>query len=353
MPIYELKDNRIEALKETSFQEQGLRERQDMQRLLQDQIHVVDPDVMVLAEEFARWDDSRRRIDLLGLDRNAGLVVFELKRTVDGGHMELQALRYASMVSRMTFEQAVEAHAGWLAARGSTTDPEEAILDFLGWGSSDEELFGQDVRIVLVAADFSKELTTSVLWLNDRDLDIRCVRMKPYVNDGRVLVDVQQVIPLPEASEYIVQVREKERRERRSRENNRDYTRFDVTVDGQLHERQAKRNAVHLVVTALCSKGSTPQQVAEVLGWRRNLWRSAHGVLDTDQFAVRMEEEASLQDGPAWDARRWHCDNEALIHSGGMTWALSNQWGSRSHEAIELLLARWPETGVTVDESDS
>lgn len=196
-----MKDNRIEALKETSFQEQGLRERQEMQRLLQDQIHVVDPDVMVLAEEFARWDDSRRRIDLLGLDRNAGLVVFELKRTVDGGHMELQALRYASIVARMTFEQAVEAHSGWLEARGSTADPEEAILDFLGWRSSDEELFGQDVRIVLVAADFSKELTTSVLWLNDRDLDIRCVRMKPYVNDGRVLVDVQQVIPLPEASE--------------------------------------------------------------------------------------------------------------------------------------------------------
>jgi hypothetical protein len=352
MPIYELKDNRIEALQETSFQEQGLRERQDMQRLLQGQIHVVDPEVMVLAEEFGRWDDSRRRIDLLGLDRDARLVVFELKRTVDGGHMELQALRYASMVSRMTFEQAAEAHAGWLAARDSTEDPEKAILDFLGWGEPDEERFGQDVRIVLVSADFSKELTTSVLWLNERDLDIRCVRMKPYVNDGRVLVDVQQVIPLPEAGEYVVQVREKERRERRAREGIRSYTRFDVTVNGQLYERQAKRHAIHLVVTAICSKGSTPEQVAEVIGWRGNLFRSTDGVLDADQFAARME-EASVQGGGAWDHRRWYSESEDLIHSGGMTWALSKHWGPRSHEAIELLLARWPEYDITVVESAS
>lgn len=51
------------------------------------------------------------------------------------------------------------------------------------------------------AADFSKEITTSVLWLNDQGLDIRCVRLKPYRdNDGNVLIDVQQLIPLPEAA---------------------------------------------------------------------------------------------------------------------------------------------------------
>jgi len=32
-----------------------------------------------------------------------------LKRTEDGGHLELQAIRYAAMVSTMTFDQAVSA----------------------------------------------------------------------------------------------------------------------------------------------------------------------------------------------------------------------------------------------------
>ena len=66
------------------------------------------PDVIIIAEEFSDWKDSRRRIDLLGVDKNGNLVVIELKRTEDGGHMELQALRYAAMVSAMTFDQAAE-----------------------------------------------------------------------------------------------------------------------------------------------------------------------------------------------------------------------------------------------------
>ena len=63
----------------------------------------------------------------------------------------------------------------------------------------------------------SRELTTSVLWLNDRGLDIRCVRLKPYKMGDRVFLDVRQVIPLPEAEAYQVSVREKARRERTSR----------------------------------------------------------------------------------------------------------------------------------------
>lgn len=353
MAIYELKDSRIEALEETSFQAQGLRERQDLQRLLQDQIQVVDPDVMVLAEEFGRWDDSKRRIDLLGLDRDARLVVIELKRTEDGGHMELQALRYAAMVSRMTFEQAVEAHDRWLKAKGRQPDAEKNILSFLGWEEAEEERFGQDVRIVLVSGDFSKELTTSVLWLNERDLDVRCVRMKPYVNEGRVLVDVQQVIPLPESGEYVVQVREKERRERQARESSRDYTRYDVTIDGELHERQAKRRAIHRVANALCSKGATPEEIAELIPWRvSNLWRSTDGEVDADEFAERMRADAD-DGGPAWSPRRWHGSDDALIYSGGRTWALSNGWGARTGEAIQNLLEQWPNSGIEVCESAS
>jgi len=55
------------------------------------------------------------------------------------------------------------------------------------------------------------------MWLNERDIDIRCVRIKPYQENGRVLIDVQQIIPLPEAEEYQIQIREKESKERVAR----------------------------------------------------------------------------------------------------------------------------------------
>ena len=52
------------------------------------------------------------------IDKAGNLVVIELKRDEDGAHMELQAIRYAAMVSTMTFERAVEVYAAHLIGEG-------------------------------------------------------------------------------------------------------------------------------------------------------------------------------------------------------------------------------------------
>lgn len=132
--------------------------------------------------------------------------------------MELQAIRYASMISAMTFARAEQIHAEFLTRMGESADEARTrMLTFLGWDEADEENFAPDVRIMLVSEDFAKELTTAVLWLRDRDIDIRCIRLRPYLDGEKRLVDVQQIIPLPEANEYQVQIREKEQVSRKKR----------------------------------------------------------------------------------------------------------------------------------------
>lgn len=216
MALHVIENSGFRSLKPVTFEKIKLKERGDLQRLLRDQIEVAVEDGMVLAEEFGTWEDSSRRIDLLVLDKDANLVVVELKRTDSGGHMELQAIRYAAMVSTMTFSQAVEAHTEYLRQRDSSADAKEAILQFLGWEDETDRRFAEAVRIVLVSADFSKEITTTALWLNERGLDIRCVRLKPYEMNAQVILDVQQLIPLPEAQEYMIQVGIKQRSEQMS-----------------------------------------------------------------------------------------------------------------------------------------
>ena len=78
MPIFEVTPERFVQLQTTTFSTQGLSERGDLQRLLRNQIDIIAPDVLVVSEEFGGWEDSRRRIDLLGVDRDANLGVFEL-----------------------------------------------------------------------------------------------------------------------------------------------------------------------------------------------------------------------------------------------------------------------------------
>ena len=232
MPLYEMTPDAFRRLDQASFADLKVRERDDLQRLLRSQISVlcddqVPDDVLyVLTEEFGEWEDSRRRIDLLALDKQAKLVVIELKRTNDGGHMELQSIRYASMVSAMTFERAAQIHAEFLTRMGQPAEEARSrMLDYLGWDEPDEENFAPDVRIVLVSEDFGKELTTAVLWLREREIDIRCVRLRPYQDGEKRLIDVQQIIPLPEANDYIVQLREKEQVGRKKRAE-----RYDVRL---------------------------------------------------------------------------------------------------------------------------
>lgn len=113
MPIYEFAQAGINRLETTTFSLVGMHER-GLQRLLREQVEVISPETLVIAEEFGDWEESRRRIDLLGIDKEAKLVVIELKRTEDGGHMELQSIRYASMVSTMTFDRAADAFGDYL-----------------------------------------------------------------------------------------------------------------------------------------------------------------------------------------------------------------------------------------------
>lgn len=218
MPVYEVNDGALVAANPTRFYVEGLRERQDIQRMLRDQIAVLGEDLLVLSDEYGGWIDSNRRIDLLCLDPEANLVVVELKRD-DAGHMELQAIRYAAMIARMTFAEAVEAHAQYLRRCGQSGDDAEAnLLAYLNWQEAEQEEFGGSVRIILASAAFSKELTTTVLWLREQNLDISCIRLSPYkLGDGRLLLDVQPIIPLPEATQFQTQIGLKRQAEQKAK----------------------------------------------------------------------------------------------------------------------------------------
>jgi len=345
MPIFELGKEMIVAVEQTSFASTGHKERDDLQRLLRDQIDVVAPDVLVIAEEFGEWSDSRRRIDLLGIDKNANLVVIELKRTDDGGHMELQAIRYSAMISTLTAKQAIQAYDSYLQTRGIDGDAEQLVLEFLDWTEIDEDGFGQEVRIVLVSANFSRELTTAVIWLNEKDLDIRCVRIRPYEYEGRTLIDVQQVIPLPETADYQVQVREKKRQGRASRESNTDFTRHDITIAGVTHGNQWKRNSMLIVVKALYASDI---QLPEIRDFFKEMGRGSvflevpGEIEDIKEFCDTAEQHYQNL-GKKFRKKRWHTAEDDLFIYDGNTYVFSNQWGRRWPVMMQELKQRYPQ----------
>jgi hypothetical protein len=224
--LFEGESRELKELQETSYARENILERKHLQQAFRKNVAAIAPGCLVIAEEFSEWVESARRIDLLAIDKNANIVVIELKRGENGENMELQAIRYAAMVSSLTFRKTVEIYQDYLAANRLEGDAMQRILEFLEWEEPKEEEFGLHTRMILVSHNFSRELTTSVMWLNESGLDISCVRITPYRNGTQLLVDIQQVIPLPEAENYQVRIREKTEERREAIRSARDYTQY-------------------------------------------------------------------------------------------------------------------------------
>lgn len=350
MAIYQVTEKGFQPIEVTNFADAGFKEREHLQQLLKQQIDVIAPDTLVISEEFGSWEDSRRRIDLLGIDKDANLVVIELKRTEDGGHMDLQAIRYAAMVSTMTFDGAVDVFERHLNTLGKEDNARERLLEFLDWEEADEDRFAQEVRIVLAAAEFSKEITTSVLWLNERGLDIRCIRLRPYRDNDKLLLDIQQVIPLPEAEEYQIRIRDKARLERVSRTQSRDLTKYDVTIGEESFSHLPKRRAIFHVIRHLCDSGVDPEEIRAVITWKSNMMRVVEGNLDSVEFEKKLAEQL-VSEGNKPETRRYFIGDDELIHTNGKTYAVTKMWGTRTAEAIDLLLEKFAEHRITYRES--
>jgi len=354
MAIYKIGTDKLIAVERTTFGQQGLLERQHLQAMLRDQIDIISPDTMVVSEEFGEWDESKRRIDLLGINKAGNLVVIELKRTEDGGHMELQALRYAAMISTLTFSKLVQIYGKYLSARKLEINAEDTLLSFLGWEEPDEDNFAQEVKIVLASAEFSKELTTSVIWLNDFGIDIRCVRMHPYVDNDNVLIDIQTVIPVPETADYQVKIREKKQKERASRSQSRDLTKFNLTANGETFTSLNKRRLVHHLVSSIIHSGNSPTEIQAIVDNVPERTAKMFEVFDGELNEADLQALIMADDPGGRHPRtaRFFCKNGEYYFSDGKTYVLSNQWGHGTLETVDALSSAYSSLAITYSASE-
>lgn len=333
MAIYSFENNSLNKVETTTFNSEGILERQHLQAAIKQKIEVIAPNCIVISEEFSEWSGSQRRIDLLAIDKEGNLVVIELKRTETGEHMELQALRYAAMVSTLTFSRATEIYQKHLISIGSEDNAENNLIEFLGWEEPQEDDFGLDVRIILVSANFSKELTTSVMWLNEKDLDIRCVRLILYKHQEQILVDVQQIIPLPEVESYQIKIKQQSEERREARKSSKDYTRY--LFQGNSFN---KRKLVLAVIQHWVSENK-PSSISELLqAFPQEIRRG--GLFVPEQEAKEIYQRQGIY-------RHFLGEEEVLEFSDSTRYAISNQWGKGN---IEKFVNQSKKLGYEVEE---
>ena len=207
--------NDLIKLEPRQFHELGFKEREHLQEWIEKNPEALDPEILIIQKEFDGFNDTKERLDLLALDNEGNIVVIENKLDESGRDVVWQALKYASYCSTLKTEKIVEIFQDYLYKSGSDENAKELLLEFLNLNEDDPLLLnGGDQRIILVANDFRKEVTSTVLWLLDRKVNIQCYRATPYSRDNDKFLQIERIIPLPETEEFIIDAREKEREEK-------------------------------------------------------------------------------------------------------------------------------------------
>ena len=196
-----------EAISEVEFARLGLQERRDIQEWIADNPGILGDDLLIIGKEFSGFDRTSERLDLLAVDSDGKLVVIELKRDDTGADAHWQAIKYASYFRHTAADDIV----GMLANYGdiSETEAKNRLLQHLQ--ADDFAMLNNDQRIILASHRFAPEVTSAVLWLNEKAPSenlITCVQLIPYHDSqlDALFVQASTIIPMPGIDNYVVRV---------------------------------------------------------------------------------------------------------------------------------------------------
>lgn len=212
------KENTIIPLEIRTFKEEGLTEVNHIQEWIAKNPDSLGEDLLIIQKEFAGFDDTQERLDLLALDKNGNLVIIENKRDDSGKDVTWQALKYVSYCSTLTKYQIADIYQEYLFKENVKLDSRQNILNFLEFDDFDELLLNSEntQRIILVAANFRKEATSTALWLLNNNIQIQCFKTTLFAKENDLFLNIEQIIPTPEAKDFMIGMRAKKLEEKKT-----------------------------------------------------------------------------------------------------------------------------------------
>jgi len=194
-----------------SFPQLGMKETEHVERWIRDEPQILGEELLIVGDQYAAWDKTKHRLDLLAIDRHGKVVVVEIKRDEKASGHDLQALRYAAYVSNLKLanlcETLVKFRTKYYRESLSEDQAERTIREFINDDERSPEEIDDDPmpRIILVATGFQVGVTATALWLRTvTDLDISCVQITPYQIDRKTILSSTILIPLPDEEEFKV-----------------------------------------------------------------------------------------------------------------------------------------------------
>lgn len=222
MFLIDKENNKLKKIVKTTFHELGFKEREHLQEWIAKAPSCLNEELLIIQKEFDGFDGTNERLDLLALDRSGALVIIENKMDDTGKDVTWQALKYVSYCSTLSKTQILNIYQQFLDKQDKRERAEDKLVEFYDGKSIDEiELNEQDQRMILVASNFRKEVTSTVMWLINHDISVKCFKATPYKYGEELLLDIEQIIPVKEAADYYIKMADKKKESQSEKESNK------------------------------------------------------------------------------------------------------------------------------------
>jgi len=214
MFLIDTQNKKAVSLEKRTFSELKLSERYDLQEWIANNPRILGENLLIIQKEFDGFSDTNERLDLLALDESGKLVIIENKLDDSGKDVVWQALKYVSYCATLTKSEIIEVYQRYLGASGVASDKISEFFDAQDYESIRLNPVEGDQRIILVAANFRKEVTSTVLWLrNYHGVDITCIKVTPYQDAEKLYLDAEQIIPIQDIGDYQIRLTAKKQEE--------------------------------------------------------------------------------------------------------------------------------------------
>ena len=215
---YDTDKNELIQVEETAFSAEGLMEPQNIETWIRRNPSILsegdEEELIIISNQKASL--TKKRLDLLGVDKFGNIVIIELKRDLAEKMTEFQVITYASSFVNTTFGEACKIYAEYLEKNkvelglSETTnfskEAESTLGNFCASINIPED-FNRNQRIILVAGDFSQDLLSAVTWLILRGIKVECIKLILYKDNNELFVQPIRILPTPDISENVVKIR--------------------------------------------------------------------------------------------------------------------------------------------------
>ena len=194
-------DQETTTLTSTSLSEQGYREEDLREWILESPHSILGEDILIIGREV-EVKGIGDGIDLLGIDRDGNVVIIELKKGSLTGNVDFQSLKYAAYASYWDWGQLSDQFEKFVGTQWGQALYEEDVdfNDKLESFCNDEYELNGNQRILLVGEGIRERLDLVVRWLSERDLEISVLEVKMLEDGDQLYLDTEQTIPVPEDS---------------------------------------------------------------------------------------------------------------------------------------------------------